>query len=959
MLRTAATALEARPSESDGVDATSDLDPNLSGNPVDASDVPPTATPDIEISGTEVHSPTPHESVVPTISDPIPSNDITSDTPAIAIPSDTQQSSSQPGEDHLYARLPPVDDSVIPDGLPHLGEIMRTRVSTMTYIPKGARNEVSKLFAQLLFNVAEQPDVHPRWVLLMLAPKCILAALPRSGRRHHKDLEKKVRERIVLWKAGDIARLWMEASTPAKPAKSRRRRVAETPPSQDEVNARRCLRLVQEGQYSRAVQALTSRGIDQESDAAREAMKEKHPAAPIPRTPSDIPPAPPPFNVQEIRKAILSFNTGSAPGPSGLRAEHLKKMISSPDPSSGGRVLAAITRFVNVLAAGNMPSVVAPYLCGANLFAILKKDGGFRPVAVGETWRRLVCKCLAFKFTPKVSAEVLQPQQLGVGVRGGVEAVVHSVRAISEDQTIPADQRWGMQLDFRNAFNSLCRETIFQEARNHCPEISRWIEKAYGCYSYLNFGRAIIFSQTGTQQGCPLASLLFALGISPIQKKLTAEIPTLLQAWIHDDATMIGSLDDLRKAYTIIEGEGERIGLKLAPAKSSLWNSELQSASDFNLIPQAPADGFELLGTPIGSATFCNSYVASKVAKISDAVSKLPGLQDSHVEFVILRSCLGTPKINFCTRTCPPDVLAPSYESFDGLMRDTLGSILGSQIDNLQWMQASLPVSMGGLGLRNASSHAAGAYAVSIAHSSPIIDSILGSRPSRPSTTEAVTLLNGSISSSTSFSFDDLKKTAQIHVTHAIDLRQQELTVTMASTIRDKARLGCVSLAKSGDWLNAIPSYAFNLHMPAAEFRATMKYRLGIPLYLTDGPCPACEATSDVYSDHAIACGFQGDRNSRHNIIRDEIFNTAKAAGLRPTKEELGIVDDDNSRPADIKVPMWIRGKDVAFDVTVSSPLSASYVERSSRDASYTLNMSADNKHRKHGDACRRNNVVF
>ena len=122
-------------------------------------------------------------------------------------------------------------------------------------------------------------------------------------------------------------------------------------------------------------------------------------------------------------------------------------------------------------------------------------------------------------------------------------------------------------------------------------------------------------------------------------------------------------------------------------------------------------------------------------------------------------------------------------------------------------------------------------------------------------------------------------------------------------------------------------------------------------------PCPDCDAASDVYGDHAIACGFQGDRNSRHNIIRDEIYNTAKAAG--PTKEELGIVDDDNSRPADIKVPMWIRGKDVAFDVTVSSPLSASYVERSSRDASYTLNMSAENKHRKHGDACRRKNVIF
>ena len=56
---------------------------------------------------------------------------------------------------------------------------------------------------------------------------------------------------------------------------------------------------------------------------------------------------------------------------------------------------------------------------------------------------------------------------------------------------------------------------------------------------------------------------------------------------------------------------------------------------------------------------------------------------------------------------------------------------------------------------------------------------------------------------------------------------------------------------------------------------------------------------------------------------------------------------------------MWIRGKDVAFDVTVTSPLSASYVARSAREASHTLVTSFENKLRKHGDACKRRNVVF
>ena len=79
----------------------------------------------------------------------------------------------------------------------------------------------------------------------------------------------------------------------------------------------------------------------------------------------------------------------------------------------------------------------------------------------------------------------------------------------------------------------------------------------------------------------------------------------------------------------------------------------------------------------------------------------------------------------------------------------------------------------------------------------------------------------------------------------------------------------------------------------------------------------------------------------------------------RPTKEERGIIDEDESRPADVKIPMWIRGKDVAFDVTVSSPLSPSYVEKTARDGSFSLNSSFENKHRKHGDHCRLKNVIF
>ena len=54
------------------------------------------------------------------------------------------------------------------------------------------------------------------------------------------------------------------------------------------------------------------------------------------------------------------------------------------------------------------------------------------------------------------------------------------------------------------------------------------------------------------------------------------------------------------------------------------------------------------------------------------------------------------------------------------MIRDTLTHILGSAINGDQWAQAQLPVAMGGLGLRGAVYHSAGAY-ISSVHASEVL----------------------------------------------------------------------------------------------------------------------------------------------------------------------------------------------------------------------------------------------
>ena len=109
------------------------------------------------------------------------------------------------------------------------------------------------------------------------------------------------------------------------------------------------------------------------------------------------------FSQSDVVKAIKSFKKGTAPGPDGLRAEHLKVMLKNNVPNREDRVIGSITDLVNCMAAGKVPDVVAPYLCGATLHAGLKKDGGIRPIAVGNIFRRLTSKCIMFNISSRAS----------------------------------------------------------------------------------------------------------------------------------------------------------------------------------------------------------------------------------------------------------------------------------------------------------------------------------------------------------------------------------------------------------------------------------------------------------------------------------------------------------------------------------------------------------------------------
>ena len=165
---------------------------------------------------------------------------------------------------------------------------------------------------------------------------------------------------------------------------------------------------------------------------------------------------------KEVSKAILSFPAGSSGGLDDLRPKHLIDLINCK--TSGQDLLSAITALTNMLLDGKCHPAVRPILFGRNLTAQAKKSGGFRPIAVRYTWRRIAAKC-ANAFAMNTLGDYFAPTQLGVGVSSGCEAAVHATRRVIE--TMPADYVVA-KLDFLNAFTTYARMLCYSKISIKC-----------------------------------------------------------------------------------------------------------------------------------------------------------------------------------------------------------------------------------------------------------------------------------------------------------------------------------------------------------------------------------------------------------------------------------------------------------------------------------------------------------
>ena len=317
----------------------------------------------------------------------------------------------------------PVQGRPLPDGCPTLSEVCTTPIGVRRHVPKGAQS----LWAQCLLTAAAcvvQFNDARAWTEFMALPKMVLVAGGRGGKGHRRRADNDTKRRCRDWLEGQRELLWR---APERGGRAHRQASDEAAEAE---RHRRATELLREGLLQQASATLVQAPPVRVTDAIEQEMRLKHPAARQQEAERlaglRVVAAAAAIHIDEdaLEKALNSFSPASAGGPSGLRPQHIKEAMA---PGLRDEVRRHLAAMANLMASGEVPAEVRGWLCGASLTAVPKPSGGHRPIAVGESMRRLTAKALASTVAPAMR-ELFEPVQLGVGTPGGAEASVHVAR---------------------------------------------------------------------------------------------------------------------------------------------------------------------------------------------------------------------------------------------------------------------------------------------------------------------------------------------------------------------------------------------------------------------------------------------------------------------------------------------------------------------------------------------------
>lgn len=782
-------------------------------------------------------------------------------------------------------------------------------------IPRGARHSVATAFSQALRAVILENSKRT-WEHLLLFPYAVLHVSQDYSNR--KSLTTRVKENCVKY------------STLEEPFSGSAENLNFHNPKnlrlEPETAAFKLVEnKISDGDIKGAARILFS--TDTLAPASPETLailKEKHP---LPAADLIFPDAPLDSDVAvevsalDLLAAVRSFQTGSAGGLDGLAPQHLKDLLSSASGETGEALLRDLTSLTNLMLSGQVSGDIIDILYGANLCALKKKDGGIRPIAVGTTYRRLAAKICCKKTAPTL-ASYFQPIQLGFGSRGGCEAAVHSVRTF-------LDHNCGevlLKVDVKNAFNSVDRGALLTQIKDKISNYYSFLWQCYGSQTKLNYNGTEILSAVGCQQGDPLGPAIFSLAIQPIIQRLHSK----LNVWYLDDGTLGGDVNTVFNDLILLIDDFRAIGLELNFSKCELYISDTCPIPDsvvkkFNsLAPNIKIidkRSLRLLGSPILDESF-PLFFEEKIQNFLLTSERLTKI-NTHMAYTIIKYCLFVPKFTYIVRCCQLWKHTELLQSLDNIIKITLASVLNINLEEREWLQASLPVRLGGLGIRSIAGVALPAFLSSVYSTQNLINKILTPSLDIFDISFLTEARNAWLSACPNLELPKSLSSQRLWDGPLCEQVRKQLVNTCLSSA-DRARLLAVAEWESGLWLYALPSTHTGTLMDSTAFRVAACLRLGASC-CAPHRCQ-CGFAVDRLGHHGLSCVKSAGRTSRHASLNDIIRRAFTSANCAAILEPNGLMRDDGKRPDGMTLVPWKMGRPLVWDATCVDTLAPSHL---------------------------------
>ena len=758
------------------------------------------------------------------------------------------------------------------------------------------------------------------------------------------------------------------------------------------------------------------------------------------------------ISIEMLSKIIHGRSKGIAPGLNQCRFEFIQTCWGFSDHPDQIEFRLLYTHIINKIMYAEMPRILHPLWSDTATSVLLKNNGKMRPLGKLNLERKLAGTAL-LSLNKGAIDMAFAKLQFGLKKLGG-EIILHTFQILSE--TSPDLHRFFP--DGVNAFNNISRDHAMVGITKYCPELLPFFLLNYGndsrTWAIDEFNDIFpVDMHEGAQQGCTLGSLLCGIATLPMVKTLQDMITDRGKAlFFCDDGNLGAPHVNMLECMKYLRDEGPKFGyimhmnegtcllgrcgsmslalnrrqdvldlgfhpamVKIHPddmlindihdediIDKDLLHSELNMSMGQRLLEY----GANVLGIFYGTDEYIEYSLLQKLEKFRSEAKILSEHPNAQQSLLFLRLCFA-PKFDYLLRTMPTRHTEFASKEISAMKRSILDAIINSKhgISDMQFEQAQLPLSKGGLGLRytnvtrNAGSVASKIDTMSSWSNGGSDDILEHDIPWVRSLGSSIRYLSRRAStdgSSDTLTYDSIVALGKKYNDDGPDANTLQSTlsnlVTDEYSIQHSKELEkwphalavYVSISDPGggaqSFISAIPTSPTKTFTDSA-FRILLHRYLMIPIPALDCSPVMCNCfksikhgihtTIDSRGDHCLCCPRTGLGSNIHNAVLLVLQQMAQAAGKTARREPIDIFAAAgrdpataasftdiqlNSRPDLLIQNLTGRDSKVSLDVSFTTPNPSSLTLSQARIPQRASDIRFNEKNQKYlsiSKACR------